>query len=83
MSKNRARREHHLQLLLLFTVIAMVGFGFPRLLWATHVGYTLIALLLTQVMGREEHEQILESAGVPRPWTGVGGNALALAPDPP
>ena len=28
----------------------MVGFGFPRLLWATHVGYTLIALLLTQVM---------------------------------
>ena len=36
----------------------MVGFGFPRLLWATHVGYTLIALLLTQVMGREEHEPI-------------------------
>ena len=36
----------------------MVGFGFPRLLWATHVGYSLIALLLTQVMGREEHEPI-------------------------
>ena len=32
MSKTRARREHHLKLLLLFTVIAMVGFGFPRLL---------------------------------------------------
>ena len=69
MSKTRARREHHLKLLLLFTVIAMVGFGFPRLLWATHVGYTLIALLLTQVMGREEHEphwsgQVYRSLGL-------------------
>ena len=59
MSKTRDRREHHLKLLLLFNVIAMVGFGFPRLLWARHVGYyTLIALFLTQVMGREEHEPI-------------------------
>ena len=56
MNKTRARSEQHLKLLLLFTVIAMVGFGFPQLLWATHVGYTLIALLLTQVMGRQEHE---------------------------
>ena len=50
MSQTRARRGHHLQLLLLFTLVAMVGFAFPRLLWATHVGYSLIALLLTQVM---------------------------------
>ena len=56
MSQTRARREHHLQLLLLFTLIAMVGFGVPRLLWATHVGYSLIALLLTQVMV-QPHEQ--------------------------
>ena len=32
MGKTLARREHHLKLLLLFTMIAMVGFGFPRLL---------------------------------------------------
>ena len=56
MSQTRARCGHHLQLLLLFTLIAMVGFGFPRLLWATHVGYSLIALLLTQVMV-QPHEQ--------------------------
>ena len=56
MSQTHARRGHHLQLLLLFTLIAMVGFGFPRLLWATHVGYSLIALLLTQVMV-QPHEQ--------------------------
>ena len=56
MSQTRARRGHHLQLLLLFTLIAMVGFGIPRLLWATHVGYSLIALLLTQVMV-QPHEQ--------------------------
>ena len=47
-----------LKLLLLFTVIAMVGFGIPRLLWATHLGYSLIALLLTQVMTRGEPEPI-------------------------
>ena len=39
-----------LRLLLLFTLIATVGFAFPRLVWATYIGYTLIALLLTQVM---------------------------------
>ena len=39
-----------LKLLLLFTLIATVGFAFPRLVWATYIGYTLIALLLTQVM---------------------------------
>ena len=27
-----------------------MGFAFPRLVWATYIGYTLIALLLTQVM---------------------------------
>ncbi len=39
-----------LKLLLLFTLIATVGFAFPRLDWATYIGYTLVALLLTQVM---------------------------------
>ena len=39
-----------LKLLLLFTLIATLGFAFPRLVWATYIGYTLIALLLTQVM---------------------------------
>ena len=57
-SQIQARRGHHLQLLLLFTLIAMVGFGVPRLLWATHVGYSLIALLLTQVMVQPEDEPI-------------------------
>jgi hypothetical protein len=40
-------------LLLLFTLVVMVGFAFPRLIWATHVGYTLIALTLTQLMVRD------------------------------
>ena len=57
-SQIQARRGHHLQLLLLFTLIAMVGFGVPRLLWATQVGYSLIALLLTQVMVQPEDEPI-------------------------
>ena len=39
-----------LKLLLLFTLIATVGFASPRLDWATYIGYTLVALLLTQVM---------------------------------
>ena len=56
MSQTRARRGHHLKLLLLFTLIAMVGFGVPRLLWATHVGYSLIALLLTQVMVQPQED---------------------------
>ena len=38
------------QLLLLCTVIATVGFAFPCLVWATYIGYALIALLLTQMM---------------------------------
>ena len=44
------RNGIQLKLLLLFTLIATVGFAFPRLVWATYIGYTLIALLLTQVM---------------------------------
>ena len=44
------RDDTQLKLLLLCTVIATVGFAFPRLVWATYIGYTLIALLLTQVM---------------------------------
>ncbi len=39
-----------LKLLLICTLIATVGFAFPRLVWATYIGYSLIALLLTQVM---------------------------------
>ena len=44
------RDDTQLKLLLLCTVIATVGFAFPRLVWATYIGYSLIALLLTQVM---------------------------------
>ena len=47
MNRISTRKGNQLKLLLLFTVIAMVGFGIPRLLWATHLGYSLIALLLT------------------------------------
>ena len=31
----------------------LVGFAFPRLIWTTHLGYSLIALMLTQVMVRD------------------------------
>ena len=31
-------------------MIATEGFAFPRLVWATYIGYSLIAQLLTQVM---------------------------------
>ena len=58
MNRISTRKGNQLKLLLLFTVIAMVGFGIPRLLWATHLGYSLIALLLTQVMTRGEQEPI-------------------------
>ena len=44
------RDDTQLKLLLLCTVIATVGFAFPRLVWATYIGFSLIALLLTQVM---------------------------------
>ena len=44
------RDDTQLKLLLLCTVIATVGFAFHRLVWATYIGYSLIALLLTQVM---------------------------------
>ena len=56
MSHSRTRRGQHLQLLLLFTLITMVGFAVPRLLWVTHVGYSLSALLLTQVMVQPDQE---------------------------
>ena len=48
----RLRESTQLKLLLLFTLIATVGFAFPRLDWVTYIGYTLVALLLTQVMVR-------------------------------
>ena len=41
------RDDTQLKLLLLFTLIATVGFAFPRLDWVTYIGYTLVALLLT------------------------------------
>ena len=44
------RDDTQLKLLLLFTLIATVGFAFPRLDWVTYIGYTLVALLLTQVI---------------------------------
>ena len=44
------RDETQLKLLLLFTLIATVGFAFPRLDQVNYIGYTLVALLLTQVM---------------------------------
>ena len=47
------RDDTQLKLLLLCTVIANVGFAFPRLVWATCIGYSLIALLLTQVRDRQ------------------------------
>ena len=48
----RLRESTQLKMLLLFTLIATVGFAFPRLDWVTYIGYTLVALLLTQVMVR-------------------------------
>ena len=44
------RNDTQLKLLLLFSLIATVGFAFPRLEWVTYIGYSLVALLLTQVM---------------------------------
>ena len=44
------RDDTQLKLLLLYTLIATLGFAFPRLDWVTYIGYTLVALLLTQVM---------------------------------
>ena len=49
----RRQKGSHLRLLLLFTLLVLVGFAFPRLIWTTHLGYTLIALFLTQVMVRD------------------------------
>ena len=49
----RRQKGSQLRLLLLFTLLVQVGFAFPRLIWTTHLGYSLIALLLTQVMVRD------------------------------
>ena len=49
------RDDTQLKLLLLCTVMATVGFALPRLVWATYIGYSLIALLLTQVMVRSSN----------------------------
>ena len=49
----RRQKGSHLRLLLLFTLLVLVGFAFPRLIWTTYLGYSLIALLLTQVMVRD------------------------------
>ena len=50
MGVNDRLHRAHLRLLLLFTLIVMCGFAFPQVIWISHVGYTLIALLLTQAM---------------------------------
>ena len=52
---SRLQRKGNLQLklLLLITLVGMVGCAFPRLIWTTRVGYTFIALTLTQVMVRD------------------------------
>ena len=34
----RRQKGSHLRLLLLFTLLVLVGFAFPRLIWATHLG---------------------------------------------
>ena len=44
------RDSTQLKLLLFCTLVATVGFAFPQLVWTTYLGYSLIALLLTQVM---------------------------------
>ena len=49
----RRQKGSHLRLLLLFSLLVLVGFACPRLIWTTHLGYSLIALLLTQVMVRD------------------------------
>ena len=49
----RRQKGSHLRLLLLFPLLVLVGFAFPGLIWTTHLGYSLIALLLTQVMVRD------------------------------
>ena len=54
MRIRHGRRSLHLRLLLVFTLMVMVGFAFPVLIWTTYIGYTLIALLLTQVMVKSE-----------------------------
>ena len=33
----RRQKRLHLRLLLLFTLVVMVGFAFPRLIWASHL----------------------------------------------
>ena len=63
---------HHLQLLLIFTLITLVGFTVPRVLWGTHVGYSLIALLLTQVMVQRYEE--------PFNWRLLWAHLLVAAP---
>ena len=49
----RRQKGSHLRLLLPFTLLVLVRFAFPRVIWTTHLGYRLIALLLTRVMVRD------------------------------
>ena len=64
----RRQKGSHLRLLLLFTLLVLVGFAFPRLIWATHLGYSLIALLLTQVMVRDSQASVWND----RAYRGLG-----------
>ena len=67
------RTDQHHKLLLLFTLIVTIGFAFPRLIWATHVGYTLIAFLLTQVMVGDSDAPSWSD----KIYRGLGGIAIA------
>ncbi len=54
------RDDTQLKLLLLCTVIATVGFAFPRLVWATYIGYSLIAFAAHPGDGGEQQRSELE-----------------------
>lgn len=67
------RTDQQHKLLLLFTLIVTIGFAFPPLIWATHVGYTLIAFLLTQVMVGDHRGPFLSD----KLYRGLGAIAIA------
>ena len=54
------RDDTQLKLLLLCTVIATVGFAFPRLVWATYIGYSLNCLAAHPGDGGEQQRSELE-----------------------
>ncbi len=54
------RRDDKQQKLMLCTVIATVGFAFPRLVWATYIGYTLHCFPAHPGDGGEQQRSELE-----------------------